>query len=445
MTPAITDPGATTDRILSRLLTLHPKIIDLSLDRVHTLLERMGHPERRLPPVVHVAGTNGKGSLLAFLGAILRAAGYGTQAYTSPHLVKFHERIAFDGVPIPEAALQDLLEEAETVNGGEPITFFEITTCAAFLAFARTPKDVLLLETGLGGRLDATNVVDRPALTAITPVSIDHVQYLGGDLGGIAFEKAGILKSGVPAVVAPQPPEAQGVIEARAAEIGAPLYLGGRDWQVTPDASGESFSFEGRDGVARRFPAPRLLGPYQLENAGMAIACAETLAGFEIGDAAVRQGLATVQWPGRLQPLTRGPLVECLPQGWEVWLDGGHNASAGQALARALDAWKARDGVARPLHVVFGMLNTKAAVDFLQPVAARADSLTAIQIPGEAASLTAEEAAAEARAAGGRAVATAETAKAAVEQVLVGSGGEAARVLICGSLYLAGRVLAENG
>ncbi|MFQ5773732.1 MAG: bifunctional folylpolyglutamate synthase/dihydrofolate synthase [Kiloniellaceae bacterium] len=422
-----------SDAVLDRLTRLHPKIIDLSLVRVHRLLARLEHPEARLAPVVHVAGTNGKGSVIAFLRAMLEAVGAPVQAYTSPHLVRFHERIRLAGGPIDEAALIELLETCEANSGPEPITFFEITTAAAFLAFAREAADALLLETGLGGRLDATNVVARPRLTVITPVSIDHVQYLGADLRRIAFEKAGILKPGVPAVIGPQPPVALEVIERRAAEAGAPLYRIGKDWRVR--AEGGGLLFEGRQGK-RSYPAPVLRGPFQIENAGVALACAELLEDFGLDEAARAAGLVRADWPGRLQPLSGGRLSGLLPDGWELWLDGGHNEAAGRALAEVARGW--RD---RPLHLVYGMLNTKSARDFVRPLAPFTRSLHAVAIPGVEASLSAEEAAAH-----GAAVGLPARASAGLAEALRDIAREAppGRVLICGSLYLAGRALAEE-
>jgi dihydrofolate synthase/folylpolyglutamate synthase len=445
--PESAPAAQTSDVVLERLLRLHPKIIDLSLDRVWRLLERLGRPDQALPPVIHVAGTNGKGSLIAFLRAMLEAAGYRVHAYTSPHLVRFHERIRLNGDLIAEADLLNLLEEAERANGSEPITFFEVTTCAAFLAFSRQPADILLLETGLGGRLDATNVIPKPALTAITPVSMDHMQYLGDSLAAIAREKAGILKPGAPAVVAAQQAEALSAIEGRAREIGAPLSLGGRDWTFSVEAAGEGFTFQGADGVPRRYPAPRLLGAYQNDNAAVALACVEALRDFRIGNAAIEAGLARAVWPGRMQRLARGPLAESLPNGWELWLDGGHNAAAAAALGSAIDAWNADSGARRPLHVVFGMINSKVPVDFLRPLAARADSLTAVAIPGEPASHSAAESAGFARAAGAANVGEAGSVAEAVSAVATVAGADhtPARILICGSLYLAGKVLADNG
>ncbi|WP_448192799.1 bifunctional folylpolyglutamate synthase/dihydrofolate synthase [Azospirillum sp. sgz301742] len=424
---------ALSDPVLKRLTALHPKIIDLSLGRIHRLLAALGDPHTRLPPVVHVAGTNGKGSTIAFLRAMLEAAGLRVHVYTSPHLVHFHERVRLAGTLITDDHLTALLEECEAANADAPITFFEVTTAAAFLAFARTPADVVLLETGLGGRLDATNVIDRPAVTAITRVSYDHRQFLGDTLSAIAFEKAGILKPGVPAILAPQPdPEAAGALAERAAEVGAPLH----PWCVEPLPVG--FRFES---AKRRLelPPPGLTGAHQIVNAGVALACLDHLP-VRVDDAAAARGLANARWPARLQRLSRGPLVEDLPAGWELWLDGGHNDSAGEVLAVQAAAWAAQDG--RPLDLVFGMLASKEPAEFLGPLAPHIRRLRAVAIPGEEASLSAEAAAAAARAVGiTDAVPAADTAAALASL----SGAEPGRALICGSLYLAGTVLAENG
>jgi dihydrofolate synthase / folylpolyglutamate synthase len=430
-----------SDLVLERLTRLHPKIIDLSLERTHRLLERLDHPERRLPPVVHVAGTNGKGSLIAYLRSMLAAAGYRVHVYTSPHLVRFHERIELSGRPIEEERLLALLEECERANGDAPITFFEITTCAALLEFARTPADILLLETGLGGRLDSTNVVDQPLLTVLMPISFDHMQHLGDTLARIAFEKAGILKRGRPAVVAPQPAEAMAVFEERAAALGAALACCGRDWLVE-ELEG-AILFADRMGK-RKLPRPALPGAHQIPNAGAALACLAFLSGFTIAEEAQARGLREVVWPARLQRLVRGPLVERLPPAWELWLDGGHNEAAGQALAEFLESKRAEDGGAhRPVHIIFGMLNTKEPVAFLRPLAPLVRALQAVRIAGGHSSLGAEEAAAAARVAG-IAAEPAASVEAALARVLAREPGSA-RVLICGSLYLAGSVLAENG
>jgi dihydrofolate synthase/folylpolyglutamate synthase len=432
------EEARSSDLVLERLTRLHPKIIDLSLDRTLRLLERLGNPERRLPPVVHVAGTNGKGSVIAYLRAMLEAAGYRVHVYISPHLVRFHERIRLAGKLIEEPALLDLLEECEQANGGEPITFFEITTAAAFLEFARTPADILLLETGLGGRLDSTNVVEQPMATVLMPISFDHMQHLGDTLAKIASEKAGILKRGRPAIVAPQPEEAIAVFEARAGALGAPLCRYGREWKVAAD--GDEILFADRDG-SRRLPLPALPGAHQIPNAGAALACLPFLEGFRVDIQAQRRGLTEVEWPARLQRLTRGPLAQSLPQGWELWLDGGHNESAGAALAAFVEDL-GRSEAARPLHLIFGMLNTKEPVAFLKPLAPLTQDLQAVQIEGHS-SLAAEEAAAAAQAAG-IAGETAPSVAAALSRILA-RAGRPGRVLICGSLYLAGVVLAENG
>ncbi|MBW7852347.1 MAG: bifunctional folylpolyglutamate synthase/dihydrofolate synthase [Rhodospirillales bacterium] len=424
------------DAILARLLGLHPKVIDLSLDRVRRLLAALGNPEEGLPPVIHIAGTNGKGSVVAFLRAILEAAGLRAHAYTSPHLVRFNERIRIAGEIISDERLLAVLEECERANAGQPITFFEITTAAAFLAFARTTADVVILETGLGGSLDATNVVRKPALTALTPISLDHQQYLGGHIEAIAGEKAGIMKRGVACVVADQERKANKIIEARSLEYGVPLWKEGADFFVR--SSGDGFVYQSK-GVTWTLPTPALLGQHQLRNAGLALACIERLDGFAVPPSALALGMRTVQWPARLQRLQRGPLAAALPAGWELWLDGGHNPAAGKALAAQGRAWREA-----PLYAVFGMLNSKDPQGFLKPLAPRLAALRAVTIPGEANSLTAADAAAAARAQGVYDCAPADDVAAAVAD-LVSGRYPPGRILICGSLYLAGTVLAENG
>lgn len=425
-----------SDVILERLLALHPKIIDLTLDRVLRLLAEMGEPQRRLPPVVHIAGTNGKGSTLAMIRAGMEAAGRRVHAYTSPHLVRFHERVRVAGEIIPEPALAAVLEECEQVNAGRPITFFEITTVAAFLAFTRSPADYTLLEVGLGGRLDATNVIERPALTVITPVSLDHQQYLGETLAEIAFEKAGILKPGVPCVVGPQEEAARAVIEARAAEVGAPLLLHGQDWMARAEHG--RLVYEDANGLLDLDP-PVLRGAHQFDNAGMAVAALRKL-GFD--EAACRAALLRAEWPARLQRLTRGPLAARMPEGAALWLDGGHNASAGEALARAMAVLAAREPA--PLWLITGMLDTKAAEDFLHPFASLAAGAVTVTIPDTAAAIPAEVLAARARTAGVAARPAPSVAE-ALEMILAEVPSAPLRVLICGSLYLAGAVLRDNG
>ena len=428
-----------TDAILQRLMRLHPKLIDLGLERIERLLAAVGSPHRKLPPVVHVAGTNGKGSLVAYLRAMSEAAGYRVHAYTSPHLVAFNERIRVAGRLIDDDMLEDVLVDCEQANDGQPITFFEITTVAAFLAFARVPADLALIEVGMGGRLDTTNVVS-PMLTAITPIGYDHTQFLGDTLEKIAAEKAGILKRGAPAVIGRQLEVAAATIAHRAAELGVPLFRMGREWQVTPGADG--FRYDS-DQLSLDLPAPALLGTHQVDNAATAVACVERLraARFSIDDAAVRKGLRDVEWPARLQRLTRGPLVDALPPACELWLDGGHNEDCGLVLARQAAEW-AREPGALPLHLVFGMLTTKDASGFLRPLARHAKSARAVPIVDHDA-YTPREASAYAIEVGIDCQ-PANDIGAALEDLLATQPAPM-RILVCGSLYLAGEVLARNG
>ncbi|RJL07529.1 bifunctional folylpolyglutamate synthase/dihydrofolate synthase [Paracoccus aestuarii] len=420
----------TSDAILSRLMALHPKVIDLSLDRMHRLLAALGHPERRIPPVIHIAGTNGKGSTQAMIRAGLQAGGARVHAYTSPHLAWFHERIRLAGDLIPEADLAATLRDCEDANDGQPITFFEITTAAAFLAFSRSAADYTLLEVGLGGRLDATNVIDAPHLTVITPVSIDHTQYLGETLPLIAAEKAGIIKPRVPVIIGPQQDDALRVIEARAMGLSAPILAHGQHWTVQPERDGIVFQ---DDHGLWDLPRPALIGPHQIQNAGTALAALRALGAAE---AQARAAMTDTHWPARMQRLTRGPLVD-LAQGAELWLDGGHNPAGGQAIAATLQGLPDR-----PTHLVCGMLNTKDVAGYLRPLAAHAASLTAVDIPGEPNTLPARDTADAARACGMEAR-TAPDAAAAIADIL--TRAPHARILICGSLYLAGRILRENG
>ncbi|HLY56364.1 MAG TPA: folylpolyglutamate synthase/dihydrofolate synthase family protein [Stellaceae bacterium] len=426
---------ARSDAILERLTRLHPRSIDLSLDRIRHLMRILGDPQEQLASVIHVAGTNGKGSTVATLRALFEAAGYRVHAYTSPHLVRFAERIRLAGRLIEEDALVELLEEIERRNDGTPITFFEITTAAAFLAFARTAADVVLLETGLGGRLDATNLVTWPAATIITPVAMDHMNWFGDDLRMIAREKAGILKPGSPAVIGRQEPAALAVLEARARELDAPLHRFGVEWTAAP--AGEGWRYEG---PRWRFDLPpsRLPGRYQIDNAGGAVAALEVLEGFAFTRETLAAGLAAVEWPARMQRLTRGPLVDRLGPVHELWLDGAHNAHAGAMLAEQAAEW-----CDRPLHLVFGGLTTRDPRDVLRDVAPFAAGLRGVAIPGEANAHPAEAIAAAAGDLGIPAAPAASVAE-AIAAIADGAGGPV-RVLICGSLYLAGHVLAENG
>jgi len=420
----------TSDAVLARMMALHPKIIDLTLDRMLRLLDALGNPQNDLPPVIHIAGTNGKGSTQAMIRAGLEATGKRVHAYTSPHLARFHERIRVAGTLISEPDLTAVLDECYAANNGENITYFEITTCAALLAFARTPADYTLLEVGLGGRLDATNVIDRPALTVITPVSIDHQQYLGDTLPEIAGEKAGIIKRLVPCIVGPQQDAAMEVIEAEAARHHAPLLAFGQQWHVSAEAG--RMVYQDETGLLD-LPRPNLLGAHQITNAGAALAALRALG---MDDIACEAAVTRAEWPARMQRLRHGPLVDIAPQ-TELWLDGGHNPAAGEAIGALL-----ADMPDRPTYLICGMLHTKDIGGFLRPLAAHADRLFAVSIPGEAATLPASQTAEAATDAGLHAT-QAESVAAALSEIA--ATDPKARVLICGSLYLAGNVLRENG
>lgn len=420
----------TSDAILDRMMALHPKIIDLTLDRVWRLLGILDHPEEKLPPVIHIAGTNGKGSTQALIRAGLEGAGKSVHAYTSPHLARFHERIRLAGELISEEYLTEILDECYTSNGPDSITYFEITTVAALLAFSRVRADFTLLEVGLGGRLDATNVIEKPEVTVITPISIDHESFLGDTLAKIAFEKAGIIKRGVPCVVGPQPDEAMDVIEAQAAKLGAPLLAYGQHWHVWEERG--RLILQDERGLLD-LPLPALLGAHQIQNAGAALA---VLRHLELAESACEAAMVNASWPARMQRLKTGPLVEAAGAA-ELWLDGGHNPAAGSALAAVLKTLPPK-----PTHMVCGMLNTKDVVGYMKPLAKIASSLHAVPIPGEQATLSAQQTAAAAREAGLKAH-EAETVLAAVQTIT--ASDPSARILICGSLYLAGSVLRENG
>ncbi|MFM7333203.1 MAG: bifunctional folylpolyglutamate synthase/dihydrofolate synthase, partial [Tabrizicola sp.] len=377
-----------SDVILDRMMTLHPKVIDLTLGRVERLLAALGNPERAIPPVIHIAGTNGKGSTQAMIRAGLEAGGDKVHAYTSPHLARFHERIRLAGELISEPALTALLDECVRLNGPDEITFFEITTCAAFLAFARVPADWTLLEVGLGGRLDATNVVDKPHLTIITPVSMDHETFLGDTIAKIAGEKAGIIKRGVPVIVGPQHPDGLAVIEAKAAAMGAPPWVFGQHWNVWEERG--RLVFQDENGLLD-LPLPNLPGPHQIQNAGAAIAALRMLGRDE---AACEAAVTRAFWPARMQRLRQGPLVDIAPQ-VELWLDGGHNPAGGEAVAATLARMPKRE-----THLICGMLNTKDVTGYMRPLAHQVTKLHAVSIPGEKNTLPAETTRDAARAAG---------------------------------------------
>jgi dihydrofolate synthase/folylpolyglutamate synthase len=420
------------DGVLERLLRLYPRAIDLDMGRLRDLLGKLGNPERRLAPVLHVAGTNGKGSTCAFARAIAEAAGLRAQVYTSPHLVDFNERIRLTGGLVDHERLAETLEDVERANAGAPITVFEVITAAAFLLFAADPADLCILEVGLGGRGDATNVIARPAVCAITAISIDHREFLGDSLRGIAAEKAGIIKPGVPVVTGAQAPEVLEVIAQKAAAMGAALSARDRDWTIAPSADGLRFA-NAAGGLS--LPWPSLAGPHQYDNAGIAVAALRA-SGLAIPDGAFAQGLAQAEWPGRMQRLG-GSLATLLPRGWELWLDGAHNPGAGLALAEHLKGW--RD---KPLHLVVGMKQGKDAAEFLKPLLPFAASVWAVAEPDQHLALSVPEVVA---ASGGVARAGGTVAQ-ALRKLAAAPGateGEA-RVLVCGSLYLAGALLRRN-
>jgi dihydrofolate synthase / folylpolyglutamate synthase len=431
------------DSIVARLTALHPKRIDLSLERMWRILAALGDPQRRLPPTIHVAGTNGKGSTIAFMRAILEASGRRVHVYTSPHLVRFNERFRLGADPegrlVSDAELADALAECERVNAGAPITVFEITTAAALLLFARQPADVLLLEVGLGGRLDATNVIDRPLASVITPVSFDHAEHLGDTLGKIAAEKAGIIKPAVPAIVAAQPREALAAIERVAARAKAPVKIAGEDWTATEERG--RLVYQDAAGLLD-LPAPKLYGRHQFENAGVAIAALRTVGELELAPAAFEAGIAKAEWPARMQRLAHGRLLALCPPGSELWLDGGHNADGARAVANALADLEER--VSRPLVLVIGMLSTKDCESFLKNFTGLARRVVAVPIPGQEKSFPADAIADAARAVGipAQSEGDLETALAAIGRFAL---APAPRTLIAGSLYLAGAVLDANG
>lgn len=421
---------AQSDILLDRMMSLHPKIIDLTLDRMWRVLAALDHPERRLPPVIHIAGTNGKGSTQAMIRAGLEGAGLTAHAYTSPHLVRFHERIRVAGDLIDEQTLSRILDTCLEANGPDPITYFEITTAAALLAFAETSADYTLLEVGLGGRLDATNVIETPAITVITPVDLDHQQFLGDTLGKIAAEKAGIIKRGVPCVVGPQKDEALEVIEAQAAKLGAPLLAYGQHWHVWEERG--RLVYQDETGLLD-LPLPNLAGAHQIQNAGAALTILRHLG---LGEAAAEAAVSKADWPARMQRLRHGPLIDMAPEA-EIWLDGGHNPHAARAIAATLTQLPKR-----PTHLICGMMNTKDVAGFMSLLAEHAESLQGVTIAGQAATLSAADTVAAASSVGLKAAA-AESVDQALKTILAQEPH--ARVLICGSLYLAGVVLQENG
>ena len=423
------------DRVLHRLSTLHPKLIDLSLTRVQRLLEKLGNPEKHLPPQIHVAGTNGKGSTIAFLRSILEEAGYKIHIYTSPHLVSYCERIRLAGKVITEEAFLELLNFVEKENAGEPITIFEITTVAAFIAFASTPADLILLETGLGGRLDSTNVIKSPTLSVLTPISIDHQTYLGKDLSSIASEKAGIIKPSIPCVVARQPTIAMQPILARSQDLGSPLYIQDEDWFT--EVTNENLLYKGIK-TSLSLPLPNLVGQHQIQNAGLALATIDRLNNFRITKNSLAKGITSASWPARLQRLSAGPLFNEIPKNWELWLDGGHNPSAGRALADFITV----NWYDKPLHLIVGMLSSKDCKAYLSPLVNLIKTLHTVTIQTESTSMKSKELAKIGYEIGIDSVASISILS-AIKQIK-NSFSNHSRIIICGSLYLAGEVLRKN-
>ena len=436
-------PKPSLDELVGRLSALHPKRIDLGLERMHRLLERLDHPERKVPPVIHIAGTNGKGSTLAYLRAILEAGGLRVHAYTSPYLVRLNECFRLGrpggGVLVGDDELRDALELVERVNAGGPATIFELKTAAAFHLFAQNPADVLLLEVGLGGRLDSTNVIDAPLACVITPISMDHMDFLGDTLAAIAGEKAGIIKRGVPVISAQQTDEAMAVIEAQAKRMRAPLFAANESWHVSVEHGRLVYQ---DDRGLMDLAAPRLFGRHQFDNAGLAIATLRAARGLKVSHAAFDSGIINAEWPARMQRITSGPLLNWGPQGCEIWLDGGHNVDGGRVAAAALGDLEER--VSRPLVLVTGMMATKDAQGFLANFAGLTRHIVAVPIPDTDNAMPVERLADAARRLEMR-VDIAPSVEAALRALSRLAYEAPPRILIAGSLYLAGHVLAING
>ncbi len=429
--------------LIARLSALHPKAIDLNLERVHRLLQRLGHPERKLPPVIHVAGTNGKGSTIAYLRAILEAANLSVHVLTSPYLVRINECFRLGksggGILVDDAELRAALERCERANDGAPITIFELQAAAAFCLFAEHPADAVLLETGLGGRLDATNVIEAPLATVITPIGMDHTEFLGDTLIKIAGEKAAIIKRGVPVISAEQPAEAVAVIESQAKRMHAPLHAAGQEWHVNVERG--RLVYQDERGLMD-LAAPKLFGRHQFDNAGLAIATLRALDAFRIDASSFEAGVIGAEWPARMQRLGSGNLLDLAPPGCELWLDGGHNADGGRVVAAALGDLEER--VSRPLVVIAGMMDNKDAGGFLANFSGLTRHIIAVQIPDREGAMAPDTLADAARRSGMR-VETSSGVEAALRSLTRLAYEVPPRILITGSLYLAGHVLAANG
>jgi dihydrofolate synthase / folylpolyglutamate synthase len=440
--PAAT-PSLPLRELIARLSALHPKQIELGLERMHRLLKRLDHPERKLAPVIHVAGTNGKGSTIAYLRAILEAAGLRVHVFTSPFLVRINECYRLGrpggGVLVGDDELRAALEHCERANAGGPVTIFEAETAAAFCLFAQHPADVVLLEVGLGGRLDSTNVIDAPLATVIAPVGMDHTEFLGDTLTKIAGEKAGIIKRDVPVIVAEQATEAMAAIEQHAKRMRAPMHAAGQQWHVNVERG--RLVYQDERGLMD-LAAPRLFGRHQFDNAGLAIATLRALDRFKFSIADFEAGIVSAEWPARMQRLTSGALVDQAPPGAELWLDGGHNADGGRVAAAALGDLEER--VSRPLVVISGMMANKDAGAFLANFAGLTRHIVAVPIPDRDNAMPPDRLADAARALGMR-VETSSGIEAALRSLTRLAYEIPPRILITGSLYLAGPVLAANG
>lgn len=430
---------------IEKLMGLHPKGYDLSLDRIRRLLDLLGNPERRLPPVIHVAGTNGKGSATAFCRALLEAQGLSVHVHTSPHLVRWHERyrIGVKGGPgqiVDDALFADALRRVADANGGQSITVFEILTAVTFLLFSEQPADVAVIEVGLGGRFDATNVVEKPAVSIIQPISLDHQAYLGDRVELIAAEKAGIMKRGVPVVIGHQEFEgARDVLIGTAERLGCPLSVFSQDFLAYEEFGRLVYQDEF---CLMDLPLPRLPGRHQIGNAATAIRAVKA-AGFPVNEMIAEKAMLSVEWPGRLQRLTEGHLVDHAPAGAEIWLDGGHNPGAGEVIAEAMAAMEERK--ARPLHLVVGMINTKDPIGYFRAFAGIAHAVYTVPIEGSDVGLDPVALAQSAADAGLTALPAGSLGEALDAIAERTAGGPPPRIMIGGSLYLAGNVLAQNG